>query len=73
MSKHFERRSGNDRRQQDIGPPGKIDRRKTVEARKPEIIEVELSETEWALLFGSAERATGPSVEASEIFGRSRH
>ena len=45
-----ERRTGDDRRRRDIGPPGRHERRRGVEARKPEVVELELSESEWAAL-----------------------
>lgn len=45
-----ERRTGDDRRRRDIGPPGRHERRRGVEARKPEVVELDLSESEWAAL-----------------------
>ena len=46
-------RSGcEDRRVEDIGPPkGWQDRRKRVERRIPETVEIEVSEAEWAAYF----------------------
>ena len=73
MSSHHERRSGNDRRQEDIVSAGKMERRRAVESRKLEIIEVQLSNADWELLFGDAKGTAIPSFEASAIFGRSRH
>jgi hypothetical protein len=46
----FDRRSGLDRRVEDKGPPGKSDRRRMIEARKPEVVELELSDSDWATL-----------------------
>ncbi|MFT3666899.1 hypothetical protein [Piscinibacter sp.] len=45
-----ERRSGRDRRQADQGPPAGRDRRVSVEPRKPEISEVEITPSEWRAL-----------------------
>lgn len=46
-------RSGcEDRRVEDVGPPeGWRDRRKRVERRIPETVEIEVSEAEWAAYF----------------------
>ena len=41
-----ERRSGKDRRQVDNGPPTNFERRRAVESRQPELIEVHMSEDE---------------------------
>ena len=41
-----ERRSGKDRRQIDNGPPTNFERRRAVEARQPEVLEVHMSEDE---------------------------
>ena len=45
-----DRRSGLDRRQRDEPPPAGIERRRSIEARKPEVREVELSDTDWGRL-----------------------
>ena len=46
-----ERRTGRDRRQIDRGPPpGVRERRVSVEPRKPEVLERELTPSEWATL-----------------------
>ena len=45
-----ERRSGVDRRDVDNGPPGKHERRRGVESRKPEVTEIEMSDSEWTRL-----------------------
>jgi hypothetical protein len=52
----LDRRSGLDRRVQDKGPPGKSDRRRLIEARKPEVVELELSDSDWAALTQSPPR-----------------
>jgi hypothetical protein len=43
-----DRRAGKDRRSAEVGPPGKRDRRTALEARKPQVIELEMSPSEWA-------------------------
>lgn len=48
--KTAERRSGVDRRRADKGPPGRVDRRRVAEPRKPEVAELDLSESEWGAL-----------------------
>ena len=45
-----ERRTGVDRRGVDKGPPGKHERRRNLEARKPEVSEVEMTNSEWSAL-----------------------
>ncbi|HNW64827.1 MAG TPA: hypothetical protein PKJ32_17590 [Piscinibacter sp.] len=45
-----ERRSGTDRRRADKGPPGRVDRRRVVEPRKPEVAELDVSDSEWGAL-----------------------
>lgn len=42
-----DRRSGVDRRKLDKGPPGKVERRRNVESRKPDVSEVEMTNSEW--------------------------
>ncbi len=73
MSDYHERRSGKDRRQVDIDLMGKIERRHTVESRKPEIIEIQLSDNDWKSLFGTAEEPGIPTIEVSVTIGRTRH
>jgi hypothetical protein len=46
----FDRRSGLDRRVEDKGPPGKSDRRRLIEPRKPEVVELQLTDSDWAAL-----------------------
>lgn len=45
-----ERRSGRDRRQADKGPPGRAERRRVAEPRKPEVAELDMTESEWGAL-----------------------
>lgn len=52
------RRSGADRRRVDSGPPGKHDRRRSMEPRKPEVIELEMSNSEWSALSGDSSTST---------------
>ncbi|MGA0610506.1 hypothetical protein [Caldimonas sp. KR1-144] len=50
-----ERRSGQDRRRHDLPPPTGIERRRSIEARKPEVRELEMTDTEWGQLLDSHE------------------
>jgi hypothetical protein len=52
-SPHFERRSGADRRNKEVLPLDKRERRRSIEPRKPEVAEIELSAEEWAALQGA--------------------
>jgi len=52
MVQSFERRSGKDRRQIDVEPPLGCERRRSIESRKQEIVEISMSEVEWASYFG---------------------
>ena len=46
-----ERRSGRDRRIEDLGPPfGRSERRRGIEARKPDVTELDMSNSEWVAL-----------------------
>lgn len=57
----IDRRSGKDRRQAEDGPPTSFERRRTVEARLPELVELHLSEDELkALGFADAPKP-GPA------------
>ena len=47
-----ERRGGEDRRKVDNGPPGKHERRRSLEPRRPDVVEREMSDSEWAALNG---------------------
>jgi hypothetical protein len=42
-----DRRSGRDRRQVDGGPPSRHERRRNVEPRQPEVVELEFSQSQW--------------------------
>ena len=42
-----DRRSGKDRRKADVLRPGLRDRRRTVESRRPDVSEIEMSSSEW--------------------------
>jgi len=44
------RRTGVDRRKVDKGPPGGRERRVSLEPRKPDVVERELTPSEWATL-----------------------
>jgi hypothetical protein len=44
------RRSGQDRRQQEQGPPASFEQHRTIEARQPELTELELSDEELKAL-----------------------
>lgn len=44
------RRTGADRRKLDKGPPGGRERRVSLEPRKPDVVERELTPSEWATL-----------------------
>ena len=45
-----DRRSGKDRRKQDLGPPGKKERRRSLESRQPDVTEIEMSASDWVAL-----------------------
>ena len=45
-----DRRAGADRRRLDVVAPGKPERRRNVESRKPEVVELEMSSSEWGAL-----------------------
>jgi hypothetical protein len=49
-----ERRSGRDRRQRDEAPPGGRDRRRGLEPRRPEVMELELTPSQWDALHEAA-------------------
>ena len=48
--KLLERRTGKDRRQRETVMPTKLERRRSVDARKPEVLELNISNTEWTAL-----------------------
>ena len=76
MNKADKRRKGEDRRKEDIGPPrGWQDRRKRVERRIPEAVEIEVSEAEWALYFETPKTQTSVNAHehlAADVFDRVR-
>lgn len=43
-----DRRTGHDRRKRDELPDGWRDRRRHVEARKPEVVELDMTASQWA-------------------------
>lgn len=60
-----ERRSGKDRRVQDVGPKGDRERRRSLEARKPEVVEIQMTDDEWGRLYQTgvpAPRAASPGA-----------
>ena len=73
MSYYHERRSGKDRRQNDVDLMGKVERRHTVESRKPEITELQLSDNDWKSFFGTENESAIPNIEISVIIGHTRH
>jgi hypothetical protein len=60
-----ERRSGVDRRRVDKGPPGGRERRRHVEARLPDVAEIEMSPSEWDALARSLPPPEGPGGKKS--------
>ena len=47
-----ERRSGDDRRRADGAPPSKHERRRGLEPRMPEVVELDMTNSEWMTLSG---------------------
>ncbi len=45
-----DRRSGVDRRKVDVARPGKPERRRNLESRKPDVVEREMTNSEWGAL-----------------------
>jgi len=45
-----DRRSGTDRRKIDMPRPGLLDRRRALDSRKPEVTELEMTNSEWTAL-----------------------
>ena len=73
MAKYYERRSGKDRRESDNGSPIRVERRRTVEKRKLEILEIILSEAEWKKYFETnckGRKELLGTDEASEVLSR---
>jgi hypothetical protein len=60
-SKVVERRSGADRRLVDGKPPGKHERRRGLESRQPEVVELEMSNTDWVALTQEDEPPFAPT------------
>jgi len=48
--RHAERRSGLDRRLRESTPPSAWERRRSVEPRKPDVAELEMTPSQWDLL-----------------------
>ena len=74
MNRVDKRSAHSDRRVDDIGPPsGWLDRRKRVERRIPETVEIEVSEADWTLYFTSRSEQT-VTIEhiGTDIFDRVR-
>lgn len=57
MKLSYDRRTGQDRRQADLPLANNKERRRSVESRKPEIVEISISDDEWAHYFGNFGRA----------------
>lgn len=74
MSVTHEKRSGQDRRQLDLALPNEKERRRLVESRKTTIIEMSISDDEWASYFGTLGREADAhaSEEATAVFERAR-
>jgi hypothetical protein len=54
QARSVERRSGNDRRLDESLPPGTWERRRSVEPRKPDVAELEITPSQWDLLHADA-------------------
>jgi hypothetical protein len=54
QDRNIERRSGHDRRRHECAPPGTWERRRSVEPRKPDVAELEITPSQWDLLHGDA-------------------
>ncbi len=64
------RRTGADRRSKDLPPPTGGERRRSIEPRKPEVTEVEISADQWAALQAQAypeASAPAPPVAAGNV------
>lgn len=67
MEKIYKPRSGLDRRKHEVGPPGKHERRRSVEQRKPSVTEVSFDE--WEALMRRANRpAVFSGIQDEESF-----
>lgn len=60
MKKIFRQRSGVDRRRIEAGPPGKYDRRRTPEQRRPEVTEGDFEEWEALVSGGNRQMIFNP-------------
>ena len=58
-----DRRSGADRRQVEAGPPSRHERRRSVENRQPEAIELELTDSQWGALIDGGPPAPPPATQ----------
>ena len=68
MSKHdprAERRSGRDRRRAEAGPPGVAERRRAVEPRLPETVELDMSVSQWQSLSQGGDAGTGTGTRSA--------
>lgn len=74
MAVSQEKRTGQDRRQLDLPPPCGRERRRLIESRKTAIIEMAISDDEWASYFGNvASTVESPtSKAATAVFERTR-
>ena len=81
MTNSQERRNRLDRRIIDCAPPhGWKDRRRTAERRIPEIVELDVSDAEWAQYFGDVAKVRAQALvvnslqldKASEVLNRIR-
>jgi hypothetical protein len=72
MTGSQEKRIGQDRRQLELPPPLTKERRRLVESRKPAIIEMAISDDEWASYFGNhASTVEHPDTDtAAAVFER---
>ena len=50
IAPRHDRRSGTDRRKVDIPRKGQPERRRNLESRQPEVVEVDMSASEWGAL-----------------------
>ena len=57
-----ERRSGKDRRQREDAPPGGRERRRGIEPRRPEVIEVDITPSQWDALQDAAFPVPAPAA-----------
>lgn len=72
MNSTSERRSGRDRRQQEVAYPPDKERRHRIEQRKLEFEEITMDEQEWQQLFVAARKTAPPAhnEEASHVLER---